>query len=48
MELLGLPNFILKPHIAWSSREAIHGLADQLVQNIELFNSGHPRHLVSA
>jgi glycerate dehydrogenase len=48
LELLKLPNFILTPHVAWSSREAIQGLADQLVQNIELFNSGHPRHLVSA
>ena len=46
MELLELPNFILTPHIAWSSREAIQSLADQLIENIELFNSGHPRHLI--
>ena len=27
MRLLALPNFILTPHVAWSSREAIQGLA---------------------
>ncbi|WP_307437709.1 D-2-hydroxyacid dehydrogenase [Labrys monachus] len=46
MRLLGLPNFILTPHVAWSSREAIQGLADQLIENIELFMQGTPRHLV--
>jgi glycerate dehydrogenase len=46
MQLLKLPNFILTPHVAWASREAIQGLADQLTENIELFVRGTPRHLV--
>lgn len=36
---LNLPNFILTPHIAWASREAMQALADQLVDNIEEFKS---------
>jgi glycerate dehydrogenase len=48
MRLLELPNFILTPHVAWSSREAIQALADQLTENIELFWRGTPRNLVSA
>jgi glycerate dehydrogenase len=37
---LNLPNFILTPHIAWSSKEAMQTLADQLIANIEAFVSG--------
>ena len=48
MRLLELPNFILTPHVAWSSREAIQALADQLTENIELFWRGTPRNLVGA
>jgi glycerate dehydrogenase len=47
MRLLDLPNFILTPHVAWASREAIQGLADQLIDNIELFQRGTPRNVVS-
>ena len=36
---LNLPNFILTPHVAWASREAMQALADQLVDNIEEFKS---------
>lgn len=43
---LELPNFILTPHVAWSSREAMQTLADQLVDNIEAFVAGTPRNLV--
>jgi glycerate dehydrogenase len=43
---LDLPNFILTPHVAWSSREAMQTLADQLVNNIEAFVAGTPRNLV--
>jgi glycerate dehydrogenase len=46
MQLVGLPNFILTPHVAWASREAAQGLADQLMDNIEAFWSGSPRNLV--
>ena len=47
MRLLALPNFILTPHVAWSSREAIQSLADQLVDNIEAFLGGAPRNVVT-
>ena len=43
---LSLPNFILTPHIAWASREAMQALADQLVDNIEAFVKGTPQNLV--
>jgi glycerate dehydrogenase len=44
---LNLPNFILTPHIAWASREAMQALADQLIDNIEAFVKGSPRNLVN-
>ncbi|MBU1395470.1 MAG: D-2-hydroxyacid dehydrogenase [Gammaproteobacteria bacterium] len=44
---LDLPNFILTPHVAWSSREAMQTLADQLVDNIEAFVAGTPRNVVT-
>ena len=44
---LNSPNFILTPHVAWSSREAMQILADQLIENIEAFVAGHPRNVVS-
>lgn len=44
---LDLPNFIVTPHVAWSSREAMQTLADQLVDNIEAFVAGSPRNAVS-
>ena len=44
---LNLPNFILTPHVAWSSREAMQILADQLVENIEAFVAGSPRNRVA-
>jgi glycerate dehydrogenase len=47
MKLLDLPNFILTPHVAWASIEAIQGLADQLMENIALFWQGTPRNVVS-
>jgi len=48
MRLLDLPNFILTPHVAWASDEAVQGLADQLMDNIEAFHGGQPRNVVSA
>lgn len=47
MRLLALPSFILTPHVAWASREAIQALADQLIDNIEAFWAGTPRNLVT-
>ena len=41
------PNFILTPHIAWASDGAMQFLADQLIENIELWCAGKPRHLVT-
>ncbi|HKR02574.1 MAG TPA: D-2-hydroxyacid dehydrogenase [Pyrinomonadaceae bacterium] len=43
---LNLPNFILTPHIAWASREAMQALADQLIDNLEAFVHGSPKNLV--
>ena len=44
---LDLPNFILTPHISWSSREAMQFLADQLIDNIEAFVAGSPRNVLT-
>jgi len=41
------PNFILTPHIAWASDGAMQFLADQLIDNIELWCEGKPQHLVT-
>lgn len=47
VQLLDLPNFILTPHVGWASEEAMQGLADQLVDNIEAFHRGAPRNVVT-
>ena len=41
------PNFILTPHIAWASDGAMQFLADQLVDNIDLWSAGKAQHLVT-
>jgi len=46
MALLDRPDFILTPHVAWASNEAVQSLADQLVDNVEAFVRGDPRHIV--
>ena len=43
---LDLPNFILTPHVAWGSRDAMQIMADQLIDNIEAFVAGSPRNAV--
>jgi len=48
MALLDRPDFILTPHVAWASDEAVQGLADQLIDNIEAFVSGKPVNIVRA
>ena len=45
-DLLALPNFLLTPHVAWSSRPAMQVLADQLIDNIEAFAAGCPKNVV--
>lgn len=44
---LRLPNFILTPHSAWASTQAMQTLADQLIDNIEAWAAGAPRNVVT-
>lgn len=44
---IALPNFILTSHIAWSGREAMQILADQLIANIEAYAAGTPQNRVA-
>jgi glycerate dehydrogenase len=44
---LDQPNFILTPHVAWSGKQAMQALADQLMDNVEAFVRGTPRNVVS-
>lgn len=44
---LNLPNFIITPHIAWASDEAVQTLADQVIDNIEAFVAGRPRNVLA-
>ena len=44
---IDLPNFIVTPHIAWASQEAMRILADQLVDNIEAFVARRPQNVVT-
>jgi glycerate dehydrogenase len=41
-----LPNLIVTPHVAWASQEAMTGLANQLVDNIEAWAAGKPQNVV--
>jgi glycerate dehydrogenase len=41
------PNFILTPHVAWASDEAMRILADQLTDTIDAWADGAPRNLVT-
>lgn len=44
---LDLPNLMVTPHVAWSSREAMQILADQLIDNIESYVRGEPQNVVA-
>ncbi|HEX8987834.1 MAG TPA: D-2-hydroxyacid dehydrogenase [Rhodocyclaceae bacterium] len=46
-ELLAAPNFVLMPHVAWASADAMQTLADQLIDNIEAFVRGESRNRVA-
>lgn len=41
-----LPNLIVTPHHAWASREAMQGMADQLIDILESFVAGNTRNCV--
>jgi glycerate dehydrogenase len=41
------PNFILTPHVAWASDDAMQFLADQLIDNVDKWAAGSPQHLVT-
>ncbi len=43
---LDLPNLLITPHVAWSSREAMQALGEQLIRVIEAFVAGRPINLV--
>lgn len=47
MKLLRYPNFILTPHVAWASHEAIQAMANQVRDNIEAFCRDTPRNVVA-
>ena len=47
MMLASQTNVILTPHIAWASQQAMQSLADQLIDNIEAFQTGKPRNRVA-
>ena len=47
MRLLDRPSFILTPHVAWASAEAIQTLADQVIDNVEAFAAGRPVNVVA-
>lgn len=44
--LLGAPNCIITPHIAWAPKESRKRLMDITVENIRQFLAGHPIHIV--
>lgn len=44
--LIDRPDFILTPHVAWASDEAVQAVADQLIANVEAFADGQPRNVV--
>lgn len=45
--LLGAPNAILTPHLAWMSIEARGRLLRTLAENIRAFQNGRPQHVVN-
>lgn len=47
MKLLGASNFILTPHIAWTSPDAVLSLVSQVSSNIEAFYRDKPRNVIA-
>jgi glycerate dehydrogenase len=46
LSLLQRQNFIVTPHVAWASEEAMTALWGQLIKQIENFHSGNPTNVV--
>ncbi|MBQ0783601.1 MAG: hypothetical protein KBT66_05140, partial [Amphritea sp.] len=46
LELLGYPNFVMTPHAAWSSQQAMQGLMDRAIDNINNYFNETPTNLV--
>ncbi|WP_417228574.1 NAD(P)-dependent oxidoreductase [Amphritea sp.] len=46
LELLGHPSFLMTPHVAWSSQQAMQGLMDRAIDNINNFFDKTPTNLV--
>lgn len=46
MKILDRSDFILTPHVAWSSAQAMQFLADELIKNISAFIQGRPINVV--
>lgn len=46
LKLMNLPNFIMTPHVAWSSTQSMQGLMDRAINNINQFVKGNPTNLV--
>jgi glycerate dehydrogenase len=44
--ILGQPNVILTPHIAWAGEDAMRTLWDQVVSHIDNFHAGRPSNVV--
>jgi glycerate dehydrogenase len=42
LKVLGRPNVIITPHVAWASDQAMRTLWDQVIQHIENFHAGQP------
>jgi glycerate dehydrogenase len=47
LSLSGATNFILTPHVAWSSDSSLQCQADMIIENIEFFLAGNSLHLVT-
>ena len=42
LKIIGRPNVIVTPHVAWASDEAMQTLWNQVIQHIENFHAGRP------
>ena len=45
--LLGAPNMIITPHIAWAPLETRQRLMGMAVENLQAYKDGHPIHVVN-